>query len=254
VGERTTESLVEEQEQNRHLDALGRELIGVAAAIAFQQTMAFEFAQIVAQLVQSVSFRGELKRGQNGCMDLFGGPAADGVSAMQQNFQQPDDPGIVDLDAGITDRADSNGQCDPLEEWKIDRDVQALSLKAGEAVGDGLESFVDCPEVIQPLLQTEVPQVVGAQFIAEVAGELFVLFEKGVLPAGAENMMSVLDLVDDGGQLPVESFVQADTEDLADAVGRQPPQAEFTAALEDFVDGEVAFENKVPAVLDPAME
>ena len=31
-------------------------------------------------------------------MDLFGCPAADAVAAMQQDFQQPNDPGVVDFD------------------------------------------------------------------------------------------------------------------------------------------------------------
>ena len=62
--------------------------------------------------------------------------------------------------------------------------------------------------------------------------------------------MAVLDLIDDGGEFPVQPLVKADAEDLADAVGRQPPQADFAASLEDFVDGEVAFEDEVPAVLD----
>jgi hypothetical protein len=96
--------------------------------------------------------------------------------------------------------------------------------------------------MIEPLLQAEVAQVVGTEFIAQEAGELLVLFEKGVLPVRPENVMAVFDLIDDRGEFPVQPLVQADAEDLADAVRRQPPQADLTAALEDFVDGEVAFE------------
>ena len=81
-------------------------------------------------------------------------------------------------------------------------------------------------------------------------GELLVLLEEGVLPVGAENMMAVLDLVDDRGQFAVQPLVEAHAEDLADPVGGQPPQADLAAPLEDLVDGEVAFEDEVPAVLD----
>ena len=56
VGERATETLVEEQEQERDLDAFGGQPVGVAAAIALEQAVAFEFAQIVAELVQAVGF------------------------------------------------------------------------------------------------------------------------------------------------------------------------------------------------------
>jgi hypothetical protein len=72
----------------------------------------------------------------------------------------------VDFDAGITDRADGNGQGDPLEQGKVDMDVEALSLEAGEAVGNGLEPFADGPEMIEPFLQAEVAQVVGTELIA----------------------------------------------------------------------------------------
>ncbi len=72
--------------------------------------MALEFAQVVAKLVQAVSFRGQLKRGQYGFMELFGGPAADGIAGVEQNFEQADDPGVVDFDARIAERTDSNGQ------------------------------------------------------------------------------------------------------------------------------------------------
>jgi len=51
VGERTAEPLVEEQEQQGDLDAFGGELIGVARAVAFQESVAFELAEVVAELV-----------------------------------------------------------------------------------------------------------------------------------------------------------------------------------------------------------
>ena len=57
VGQGTAQAFVKEQEQEGDLDALGGEPIGVAAAVAFEQSVAFEFAQIVAKLVQSVGFR-----------------------------------------------------------------------------------------------------------------------------------------------------------------------------------------------------
>src|ERR1700679_2269580 len=100
-------------------------------------------------------------------------------------------------------------------------DVEALSLEAGEAICDGLESFANGLQMIQPLLQTEVPQIVGTEFVAQVAGKLFVLFEKGMLPVSTEHVMTVFDLIDDGGQFPVQPLVEPDTEDLTDAVGGQ---------------------------------
>ena len=67
---------------------------------------------------------------------------------------------------------------------------------------------------------------------------------------GAEDVMAVLDAVDDGGQLAVHRAVQARAKDLGDLVGGQPPQAEFAAAFEQLVDGKVALEDEVAAILD----
>jgi len=142
------------------------------------------------------------------------------------------------------------GRAIPLDERKVHVYIEALSLETGEAIRNGLEPFADGPEMIESFLQAEVAQVVGTELVAQVTGEFFVLFEKGVLPVGAKNVMAVLDLIDDGGKFPVQPLVEADAENLADAVGRQTPQADFAASLEDLVNGEVAFENEIPAVLD----
>ncbi len=91
IGERAAEALVEEQEQEGDSDAFGGETVGVAATIAFEQPVALEFAEIVAELIQSVVLRGELERGEDGLVNLFGGPAADGSAAVQENLQKPDD-------------------------------------------------------------------------------------------------------------------------------------------------------------------
>jgi hypothetical protein len=79
-------------------------------------------------------------------------------------------------------------------------DIQALCLEAGETIGDGLEFLSHGVEMIEPLLQAEVAQIVGTEFVAQIAGELFVLFEESVFPVGAEDMVAVLDLIDHGGQ------------------------------------------------------
>ena len=62
--------------------------------------------------------------------------------------------------------------------------------------------------------------------------------------------MTMLDAIDDGGELALHLAVHAGAEDLGDLVGRQPPQAEFAAAFEQLVDWEVALEDEVAAILD----
>src|SRR3984893_7882012 len=129
-------------------------------------------------------------------------------------------------------------------------DIEALSLETSEAVSDALKSCAYGVEMSEPFLQTEVAQVIGAKLVAEEAGELLVLFEQGVLPVGAEDVMAMLDLIDDGGQFPMQPLVEPHAEDLADAVRRQSPQADFAASFKDFVNGEVAFENEIATILD----
>src|SRR5271169_2390256 len=71
--------------------------------------MAFEFAQVIAQLADAVVFIGEMEVGDNGLMDLLGGPAADVGATVQEDFEQADDARIMELDAGIADCADGDG-------------------------------------------------------------------------------------------------------------------------------------------------
>jgi len=44
--------------------------------------------------------------------------------------------------------------------------------------------------------------------------------------------------------------IEPRAEDRSDLVGAEPPQAELAAALEQLVDGEVALEDEVAAILD----
>ena len=79
VGERAAEALVEEQEQQRNLQAFGTESVGIATAVAFEQTMTFQFAKVVAELIQTVGFGGKLEGSEHGLVNLFGRPAAEVV-------------------------------------------------------------------------------------------------------------------------------------------------------------------------------
>ena len=115
VGQRTAQAFVEEQEQQRHLHTFGGEVVGIAGAVALQKLMPFQLAEIVAELVQPVGFLRESKRGEDGLVDLPGSPAADGGAAMQEDFQQANDPRVMDFDSGIADRTDGHGQGQPLQ-------------------------------------------------------------------------------------------------------------------------------------------
>ena len=148
VGERAAEPLVEEQKEQRDLNPFGGEPVGVAGAVTLQQTVAFELAQVVAELVEAVGGVGEVEGGEDGAVDLLGGPAADMTAAMQEDFKEADDARVVDLDAGIADRADGDRQGEALQEREVDVDVEPLRLETGEAGGDGLEALADGVEMV----------------------------------------------------------------------------------------------------------
>jgi hypothetical protein len=113
----------------------------------------------------------------------------------------------VDLDSGIADRADGEGQGQALQQWKVDVHVEGLRLEGGKAIGNDLESGAHGVEMIEAFLETKVTQIVGTKFIAQVAGKLFVLFEKSVLPVGAEDVMAMFDLIENGGQLSAQPLI-----------------------------------------------
>jgi len=114
VGERTAKPFMEEQEEQRNIESFGRQAVGVTASIALQQAVPFELAQIVAELVESVVLPGELERGEDSFVDLFGRPAADGVASMQKDFQKANEPSVLDFDSWNADCADGDGQGNPL--------------------------------------------------------------------------------------------------------------------------------------------
>ena len=113
-------------------------------------------------------------------MNLPSGPAADGVAAVEQHLQQTDDPRLVDFDAGIAHCPDRDGQGQPLQEWEVHVHVEAVALEIGKMVGDGLETLAHGVEVIEPFLEAEVAQVVGAKLVAEEAGKLLILLEESI--------------------------------------------------------------------------
>jgi hypothetical protein len=156
----------------------------------------------------------------------------------------------VDLDAGIANRADGDREGKALEEREVDMNIEPLCLEGSKAASDGLEALADRVEMVQSFLEAEIGEVVGDQLVAEEGRELFVLLQEGVLEVGAEDMMTVLDAIDDGGELALHPTAHVRAKDLGDPVSRQPPQAEFAAAFKQLVDREVALENEVAAVLD----
>ena len=109
VGQWPAKFLVKEKEQQGHLDTLIGKKVGVASAIALDQAMGFQFAQIVTKLVDPILLGGQLEGAQDRFMNLLGGPTTNPGTSVKEDFHQTDNAGIVNLDAGKLDRAVSDG-------------------------------------------------------------------------------------------------------------------------------------------------
>ena len=86
VGQMPTETLVEEEKQQGDLDAFWGKPVAVAGTVALKQAVAFEFTQIVAELVESIGFVGKAESGEDGLVDLLGRPTSGLSSGMEQDL------------------------------------------------------------------------------------------------------------------------------------------------------------------------
>src|SRR5258707_5264053 len=103
--------------------------------------------------------------------------------------------------------------------------------------------------MVQAFSQTEVGEIVGAQFVAQKRRELLVLLEEGAFEVGAEDMMAVRDAIDHGCELAAVPAAEASAEDRSHFVSGEPPQAEFATALEHLVNRKVALADQVAAIV-----
>jgi hypothetical protein len=61
---------MEEQEEERHAEALVGKTICIATAVAFEEAVSAELADIVPELVEPVLLGGELEPGHDGVMEF----------------------------------------------------------------------------------------------------------------------------------------------------------------------------------------
>jgi hypothetical protein len=111
-------------------------------------------------------------------------------------------------------------------------DVQPLRLEAGETIGDRQELGAHGVQVLQAFPETKVAEVIGAKFIAQQGAELLVLLQKRVLPMSAEDIMTVLDLIDHSAQFAAQLLSEPHAEEFRDPVGRLAPKADLAMKAE----------------------
>src|ERR1700740_259045 len=96
--------------------------------------------------------------------------------------------------------------------------VQASGLEGGEAPGDAEELLAHLAQMVEPLPQAEVRQIIRADFVTQEGGEFLVLFDKGVLPVGTKDVMAMLDLFKRRVQVAMQPVGDAPAEDFRDLV------------------------------------
>jgi hypothetical protein len=110
--------------------------------------MGFEFAKVISELGECVIFGAELESGENGFVDLAGTPCPELGAAVEQDFHEAKQAGVLDLDAGDFGVSRGDGQSQTLEQGKLDMDIQSVGLEFSEAIGDGSQSlFPSYPEI-----------------------------------------------------------------------------------------------------------
>ena len=95
MGQRAADALVEKDKHQSCFQPLVGKPVKIASALALQQSMGFEFSQIIAQLREGVVF--EMVSADDQLMDVGGAPSRHLSAAMEQNFHQPNHASVVDL-------------------------------------------------------------------------------------------------------------------------------------------------------------
>ena len=217
VGERAAELFMKEDERQGDFGSLVGQPVSVAFAVALQQSMRFQFAEIVAKLIETVAVGGEAEGSEEGVVNVFGSPATHRGAAVQQNLHEADHAGVVDFDAGELRGPNGDGQSQALQKRKVDVNIETLSLEASETVRDLKELPPRLLQVAQAFLQPKVGEVIGADFIAQERGELLVLLDEGVFPVRPEDVMPVSDLFQRRVQLSLHLLCDPAAENLGNA-------------------------------------
>ena len=163
------------------MNTLWGEAVSVAGSVAFKQSVTFELAQIVAQLVQTIRSFGETEGRADGLVDFLRGPAADVSAAMQQNLEEPNDSSVVDFDAGIADRTDGDRQRNPLQKREVDVNVEPLGLEASEAAGDDFEGLADASRLSNPFLRPKSLRLLEQSSLRKNVANFSYCFRKACL-------------------------------------------------------------------------
>jgi len=77
-----------------------------------------------------------------------------------ENIEQAHDARVVDFEAGMADGPDGDRAGQVLQQKKVDMTVEPFGLVTGEAIGDVAEGGAYGVEIVEPLLEAEVIEIV----------------------------------------------------------------------------------------------
>jgi hypothetical protein len=83
VGQRPADAFVERDEHERGFGALVEKAVAVGAPDAFEQTVGFHLAKVVAELGEGVGTGGNDEGSEDGLMDIGGPPSVELRAAVQ---------------------------------------------------------------------------------------------------------------------------------------------------------------------------
>src|SRR3954447_26842913 len=183
-------------------------------------------------------------------MDLGCAPPADLRPAVQEHFHQTNHPCVLNFDPGDLHSAGRDRQRQLLKEREVHMDIEGFGFEGGKSLRNGSQGLGEGVQGTEGLAAAEIPQGVYEGCHPEERRKLFVHAQDGALAAGAEDVMAVLNLFQHALQLSPEPLIDTEAEDLRDLVRQQAQQSDVARPLEQLVDGEVATEDQVEAVLD----
>ena len=99
--------------------------------------MGFEFAEVITKLGEGVVLGTKLESGEDGFVDMAGTPSTELGAAVEQDFQETEYAGVLDLDAGDFGVSREDRQSQALEQGKVDVDIESLGLEGRETISNG---------------------------------------------------------------------------------------------------------------------
>ena len=161
VGEGATDALVEENEYEADLDALVREAVGIATAIAYDQSPGFHLSEIVPELGKGIIFYGQPVGLEDSLVKHGGGKPLDLVGGMEEDFHEAHHAGVLDLDTRYAAGTGGKRQSEAFKQGEIDVNIEQGCLKTGKAIIDCMEGFFHLSELVEGLFEMEVSKVVA---------------------------------------------------------------------------------------------